>query len=331
MKKTTILFFSAVVMLLLASCNGASFKKTKSGLMYKIISSGKGDKVKTGQFLKMEFTQKVRDSVLGTSKDRGPEYVKIDSVRESTYLDPAELFGLLRKGDSLVVIFEADSIRKIQGGLPPFLKAKDKIFLTVKVLDLLKTEEEANKDRELAMVEVTKKQEAEAVVQKEKDTKIIQDYLKANNITAQTAPKGTFVEITTQGTGPTCDSGKYISVMYTGKTLAGKAFDSNIDPKFNHPGEPFVFQLNGRGAITGWSDGLSLFKKGGKGRLFIPSTLGWGKQGAGEDIKANEITVFDVEVVDVSDKQPTPKMPVPHSNPQPDVEAPKATTGDKKQ
>jgi FKBP-type peptidyl-prolyl cis-trans isomerase FkpA len=318
MKKTTILFLSAVVMLMLAACNGASFKKTKTGLMYKIISNGKGEVVKNGQFLKIEFSQKLRDSVLGSSADRGPEYVKIDSATPSNYLNPAELFGKLRKGDSLVVVFEADSIRKIQGGLPPFLKAKDKIFLTVKALDIFKTEEEANKDRELAMQEVIKKQEAASVVQKEKDIKIIQDYLKKNNITAQSAPKGTLVEITAQGTGPACDSGKFISVMYTGKTLAGKVFDSNVDPKFNHPGEPFVFQINGRGAITGWSDGLSLFKKGGKGRLFIPSTLGWGKQGAGEDIKADEITIFDVEVVDVSDTQPAPQMPDPHSAPKPD-------------
>lgn len=83
----------------------------------------------------------------------------------------------------------------------------------------------------------------------------------------------------------------------------GKAFDSNTDPQFGHS-EPYpVFmgaEPGSRGSvIKGWTDGLSLLKKGGKAKLYIPSTLAYGSRGNGTEIKANANLVFDVEVVDM--------------------------------
>lgn len=300
------------LVVLLSACNSGSFNHTKSGLTYKIISDKKNPVVKYGQVLKFEFVQKVRDSLLFSSTDNGPAYVPVDSTVAADY-NPTEIFPLLRKGDSAVVVIEADTLRKRQGGLPPFLKAKDKIILTIKVTDVFASQEAADKDRMATMEIYRQKDEAAAKVQLEKDLVTLKEYLKGKNITVQSAPKGTLVEITEPGTGLACDSGMYVSVMYTGQTLAGKAFDSNIDPKFNHAGQPFVFQIGSRGAITGWDDGLRMFKKGGKGRLYIPSPLGYGKQGAGEDIKPNENLVFDVEIVEVTAKKPeAPQGPAGH-------------------
>ncbi len=302
MKKAIFGIMGALVVLL-SACNSESFKHTKSGLMYKIISDEKNPVVKVGQVLKFEFVQKVRDSILFSSVDNGPAYVPVDSSVAADY-NPTEIFHLLRKGDSAVIVIEADTLRKRQGGLPPFLKAKDKIFLTIKVTDVFANQEASDKDRMATMEIYRQKEELAAEGQKQKDLVTLNEYLKSKNITAQSAPKGTLVEIIEPGTGLACDSGMWVSVMYTGKTLAGKEFDSNTDPKFNHAGQPFIFQIGSRGAITGWDDGLRLFKKGGKGRLYIPSSLGYGKQGAGEDIKPNENLVFDVQVVEVTDKKP---------------------------
>ena len=46
------------------------------------------------------------------------------------------------------------------------------------------------------------------------------------------------------------------------------------------------------------TDGLSLLKKGAKAILYIPSSLAYGAQGAGGDIKANANLIFEVEIVD---------------------------------
>src|SRR5258708_9568415 len=102
------------------SCTSQGFKKAKSGLLYKIISDGKGDLVKRGQFLKLNYIQKVRDSIMYNSQDGMPAYVPVDSARPD--YSPTEVFPLLRKGDSVVIVQLADTLQRKMGQLPPFIK-----------------------------------------------------------------------------------------------------------------------------------------------------------------------------------------------------------------
>ncbi|MFM7838051.1 MAG: FKBP-type peptidyl-prolyl cis-trans isomerase [Chitinophagaceae bacterium] len=309
MKQFKLMLGGACLGLLFAACTGGGYSKTPSGLAYKIISDKKNPVVKPGQIIKFTYLQKVHDSVLVNSDDNGPAYVAIDSATPANY-NPAEIFSLLRKGDSAVIVIEADTIKNKNGGqLPPFLKNKDKIFLMIKISEVFATNADADKDRQAATEVIMKKMEAEAEVQKTKDLVILNEYLKTKNIKAQSAPKGTLVEILQPGSGAAIDSGKYVTVHYTGKTIAGKVFDSSIDSAFGHPGQPYTLMIGGRGAIQGWDDGLRLFRKGGKGRLYIPSALAYGKRGAQPDIQPDENLIFDVEIVDVADKRPEPKLP----------------------
>jgi hypothetical protein len=58
MKKINSFLFALLGMLLLVSCDNKGLKKTKSGLLYKIISDGKNPVVKKGQFIKLSFARK---------------------------------------------------------------------------------------------------------------------------------------------------------------------------------------------------------------------------------------------------------------------------------
>ena len=49
----------------------------------------------------------------------------------------------------------------------------------------------------------------------------------------------------------------------------------------------------------GWDEGLTLFKKGGKGKLFIPSVMAYGPQGSPPVIPGNSNLIFTVEIVNV--------------------------------
>jgi FKBP-type peptidyl-prolyl cis-trans isomerase FklB len=51
--------------------------------------------------------------------------------------------------------------------------------------------------------------------------------------------------------------------------------------------------------IKGWVEGLRILQKGAKARLYIPSTLAYGEQGAGADIQPNSNLLFDVEILDI--------------------------------
>ncbi len=56
MKKINSFLFALLGILLLVSCDNKGLKKTKSGLLYKIISDEKNPVVKKGQFIKLSFT-----------------------------------------------------------------------------------------------------------------------------------------------------------------------------------------------------------------------------------------------------------------------------------
>lgn len=304
MKKTSILIAGFALLFAVAGCDGkgGGFKKTKSGLLYKIISAEERNPIaKKGEFLKVHYTNKVsskaRDSVMSTSIGSLPTYAPVDSV--GPIYNALEVFPLLRKGDSVTIVMLADSLEKKQGPLPPFINKKDKLILTLKVIDVLKSEDDVKKDQQV-LIDKRKVDEVNE----------IEDYLASKKIKAQKTDKGVFVEIDQQGTGPKVDSGKTVHVMYKGKTFDGKVFDTNQDTTVSPRTEPFVLTIGQRRAIEGWDDGLRLFNEGGKGKLYIPSMLAYGPNPPqGAPFKAFENLMFDVEVVKVENAKPAPARP----------------------
>ena len=62
--------------------------------------------------------------------------------------------------------------------------------------------------------------------------------------------------------------------------------------------EPYQFTLGTGIVFQGWDIGIVLLKDGGKGVLYIPSTLAYGERGAC-GIAPNSELIFDVELVDI--------------------------------
>ena len=116
------------------------------------------------------------------------------------------------------------------------------------------------------------------------------------------------------------DSGKTVSINYTGYTLDGVYFDSNTDSTKQtnkHPLTPFEFRAGVSGAVKGMVEAVLQFKKGDKGKMFIPSMLGYGPQGRGGSvIKPFTNLMFDIEVVDVKDAPPARPFQMPQMPPQ---------------
>ena len=97
-----------------------------------------------------------------------------------------------------------------------------------------------------------------------------------------------------KGTGAEATSGKTVFVHYTGWLMDGKKFDSSVDR-----GQPFSFLLGSGQVIKGWDEGVKGMKVGGKRKLTIPSSMGYGEQGAGGVIPPNATLLFEVELLDV--------------------------------
>jgi FKBP-type peptidyl-prolyl cis-trans isomerase len=284
----------ALAALSFSSCNAqdSGFKKLPSGLEYKIVKDEPGiQKPAIGDFMEFHIKSFIHfpkgDSVLFESrKMNNDQPVPFQLTPPQFNGDLAEGLAMLTKGDSAVFRVSLDSIAKAGNQLLPWMKKGEnmKITYTVAVVSV-KTQ-----------TQLQEEQQAAAAKQIEVDEQLIKDYLAKNNIKAERTASGIYYKIDKPGS-PKVASGDSVSMNYTGMTLNGNKFDSNVDPKFYHV-MPFWFVLGSGQVIRGWDEGIALFGKGGKGTLYIPSPLAYGPQSPTPDIPANSVLVFDVEVVD---------------------------------
>jgi len=116
----------------------------------------------------------------------------------------------------------------------------------------------------------------------------VEAYLTANNITnAVKHPAGFYYIIEAEGTGSRPTLCTNVAFTYKGQLTNGNVFDQSTTAVL-YP----LSQL-----IAGWQIGLQLVKAGGKIRLFLPPSLGYGNS-AIPGIPANSVLVFDVTVVE---------------------------------
>lgn len=95
------------------------------------------------------------------------------------------------------------------------------------------------------------------------------------------------------GSGPVAKLGKSVHVYYTGKLANNREFDSC------RSGKAFSFKLGKGDVIKGWETGIQGMRVGGKRRLVIPPSQGYGSTRMG-DIPPNSTLYFDVELKAVS-------------------------------
>jgi FKBP-type peptidyl-prolyl cis-trans isomerase len=96
------------------------------------------------------------------------------------------------------------------------------------------------------------------------------------------------------GTGAEAKAGDKVKVHYTGKLTNGTEFDSSVGK------EPFEFTLGKGDVIKGWDEGVPGMKVGGKRKLTIPHTLGYGDKGSPPKIPPKATLLFDVELLAVN-------------------------------
>jgi len=111
------------------------------------------------------------------------------------------------------------------------------------------------------------------------------------------SPPPTDLEVTdiAHGDGAEAASGRTVAVHYVGVAHStGEEFDASYGR-----GEPLSFRLGSGQVISGWDEGVTGMKVGGRRRLVIPPHLGYGDRGAGGVIAPGETLIFVVDLVDV--------------------------------
>ena len=132
---------------------------------------------------------------------------------------------------------------------------------------------------------------------KEEEITKLEQYIEsletAGDTTLLPTASGMYYIETLAGTGEKAIAGKYVKLYYTGRLIDGTVFDTNVGTN-----KPISFVLGAGAVISGWDEGISYMKKGGKATFIIPSDIGYGSKGNGT-IPPYSTLVFDVELIDV--------------------------------
>jgi FKBP-type peptidyl-prolyl cis-trans isomerase FkpA len=103
------------------------------------------------------------------------------------------------------------------------------------------------------------------------------------------------------GTGPEAVSGKKVTVNYTGWLYveAGDHKGAQFDTSIGTGKTPFIFTLGTGSVVSGFEQGVTGMKQGGKRVVLIPSNLGYGASGNGP-VPPNAGLVFEIELIAVN-------------------------------
>lgn len=248
------------------------FSTTSSGLQYKIIK----DSVRTiypeaGGFITFWFELRTNNDSIYDSQFADPQPVGIPTPAVTYKPSIEEGFLLLTDGDSALFVLNADSLYKntFRKELPDFILKGSSIHMIVKMRTLY------SKYFVDSVMAITEAREAAAREIYERDSVIIQKYLKDHNLKGKAAEGGVYIvkikSVSAQK--PYIVKGETIETKYIGKRLIEGT-------EFNRSGDNyFEFTVGFGEVIKGWDYAFQRLKVGEKALILIPSGAAYGDKG----------------------------------------------------
>lgn len=134
--------------------------------------------------------------------------------------------------------------------------------------------------------QMEEKHQKEVAENKEKGMQFMAENAKREGVV--TLESGLQIETIVAGTGKQPQEGDKVVVNYKGSLVDGTVFDQNDSTSFN---------VNG--VVKGFKEGLMNMKVGGKAIVTMPSELGYGDRGAGQNIPGGSTLQFEIELREV--------------------------------
>ena len=286
---------------LMTACDSNQFKKTDNGLLYRFETTNTdGRQPQMGEMLVGEMTIKL-DTVVLISNVGHPD--RLMQVRPDMFKgDINEGLQMMHVGDKAVFAIPADSLAQFIGDhrMPPNYKrgVNQMFYYEIALADIVSVEDLQREQTNL---------EEETAKMKEEEPTLLAQYIQDNNITVKPTASGLYIVVKKKGNGPKVSKGKTVSIDYTGRLLDGTIFDSSREAdareagkyNANRPYEPLTYQVGAFPLIPGWDEGVDGQPEGTELTLIMPSKLGYGERGAGNDILPYSPLVFDLTIVSV--------------------------------
>ncbi|OCX52450.1 peptidylprolyl isomerase [Mucilaginibacter sp. PPCGB 2223] len=272
------------------------FTKTSKGVLYHIYKSGDTTRIKLSDVITFNFIQKTdKDSVLTSSYANGGP-VKIQIQPSQNVGDLMDIFPLFNQKDSAIVKVPTDSLFKgHEESRPPFLTKGSYLAFNIKI------------ERVQSLADAIAERNAQMQQLKDAEASAITKYVADQKLNATTTLSGLKYVVTQPSIKAKPAKGDTVFVNYVGHTLAGKVFDTSLEPvakmsSVYNPGrtyEPLKLVLGEGQVIQGWEEGLALLNEGSKATFVIPSSLAYGERGMSDDIRPFTPLVFELELVKV--------------------------------
>ncbi len=299
--------------IMLTACN-SNYEKTASGMTYKISQGNGKEKIKQGQIVKfyIEYKLQDKDTILNTNYGKMPGYLPVDTNKLPKH-NFTEIITKLAVGDKVDFVLSIDTLKSL-GQIPGYDNVFKKAGLIKGKVEILKVfandsltqpdyQAEAKKEearQNVAMQKEMKEREEKNKVLIVEQKKALKEYAVKNNIKYIESPLGVLVEVQNPGVGMKANIGTKAMILYTGKLMDGKQFDSNVG---RNPEQLLPILVGSHNVVPGMEDAMQYFGKGGKGRLLIPAALAYGDRENGP-IPANSNLIFDIDVKDVTIDKP---------------------------
>jgi FKBP-type peptidyl-prolyl cis-trans isomerase len=280
-------FACLTLVVLLAACNTdkEGFSRTKNGLLYKVIESGKGEvTASAGDLLVMDIEYKnSKDSVLFDSRLKSDSFA-VKMVPPTFVGGIEEGFAMMHEGDIWQFKVPADSVflrTFFHQTLPPYVEKGSYLRFQVKlkriipkaIVDSLSSQE----DIRLRRAEFSK----------------IEAFLKRENMDVMPTQNGAYIKTIRSGNGNFPHTGDTVVVNYTGRTIDGRIFaEVTAETGSLH------FAVGKGMVLSGWDEVMPYLDEGSVSRVLLPSDLAYGAAGK-EPIPGYTSVIYDIELVKI--------------------------------
>lgn len=272
------------------ACGDGKYKgydKTENGMRYKFfIQNDDTLKPKVGDIATVTMVYGTEDSVLFNT-NRFPNPLEIP-VEDHFKGDIYEGLKLMSIGDSAEFIISADSFFLITARypqLPEYVDSGSFMVFGIKLVDFMTQEEKIKKDQE------------KLNQRKEQEMLDLEQYIADNSITVQPEESGLYFISEKKGRGRLPKMEEMVTFHMTVGLIDGTKVFSTLDR-----GEPIEIEFGKRFDTEGLEQGLGMIRKGGKARLIVPSSIGFGAEQRGQVIPPYSTLVYDVEVTNIRSK-----------------------------
>jgi len=282
--------FVAFIAIWFVGCQNGKGYKTKSGLIFYVYGDKNRDSsLAIGSVLKMNVKKYVNDSLVKNTYQRFPEYEKVMPGSFYPY-EEAEIFPYFKKGDSIVLIQDADSLlrRSLFYSVPSYVKAGDKIVTHFKVLDVLENDSLARLDQEKTFPLVLQDNRNNASTR-------IEAYLKKNKIKAEATADTVFIERLKDGDEEQVALEDILLVRFRATTFQGGFIGGNMDQDED---EPMEYPVGVGFMPVGVDEGMMHLNIGDHARLYIPAQKAFGAGPPPGMEEGLQDMIFEVEILE---------------------------------